>query len=315
MKDYVGLWFEAYEKLNEPAAIHFILEKNNTQTEIIVPHKLMDGAGALFNLGQENGFTVTPIKKEIKINPPTKWKYFFNCIKFIYWTRSCGNKLWNFKLLKVLEPAITLQSWLTLSLSDSSLLKTKAASQRISLNTLLFHTLDAELSLKFELENKKRSWWIPVNMRSDLGIDPGDPKTQRNYASNFTLDLFGNPTALDTQLKISESLKKQKHWATWWWQLIGRFLPFATIKLIAKNKLANNQHVGAFTNLGEWESVPKDINIVFMAHPLLSHPICASCLIFNGKINLALRIYPTFPLTQDELKKLILTWKQRLFDF
>ncbi|OFZ30472.1 MAG: hypothetical protein A2622_08705 [Bdellovibrionales bacterium RIFCSPHIGHO2_01_FULL_40_29] len=313
MKDYVGQWFEAYRELGEPYDINFLVEQNGSQKLISVSHEITDGAGALFHIATENGFTVTP--KISKSNPPKMnfGKYFLNIVKFLYWSRSRGNNLWNFKFPKAMESSIRYAT-LSLSASETQQLHEKARSKNISLNTLLLFCLDTIISKKFGVHHKTRSWWIPVSMRPDLGIAPNDPTAIRNYVSNFTLDLKNSLSPELLQKKISEALKQQRHWGTWWWQQLGRYLPHAVIRYIAYKKLFNNQHVGAFTNLGEWTSTPLPIQMTPIGNPLYSHPLCCSCIQFNKRLNLAIRVYPTFPLDQNTLNIMMQDWKQNLFD-
>src|SRR3989344_5903508 len=277
MKDYVGQWFEAYRELGEPYDINFLVEQNGSQKLISVSHEITDGAGALFHIATENGFTVTP------------------------------------KIPKAMESSIRYAT-LSLSASETQQLHEKARSKNISLNTLLLFCLDTIISKKFGVHHKTRSWWIPVSMRPDLGIAPNDPTAIRNYVSNFTLDLKNSLSPELLQKKISEALKQQRHWGTWWWQQLGRYLPHAVIRYIAYKKLFNNQHVGAFTNLGEWTSTPLPIQMTPIGNPLYSHPLCCSCIQFNKRLNLAIRVYPTFPLDQNTLNIMMQDWKQNLFD-
>ena len=151
-----------------------------------------------------------------------------------------------------------------------------------------------------------------VNMRPDLGLDVNDPLIDKNYVSNFPVDVFSDTSLTDCQQLISKALKQQKHWGTWWWQNLGRFLPVSAIEIIAKRNLQDNYYAGAFSNLGNWTCKEQNSNISFFVNPLLSHPIGAGAIIWNGQLNITLRVYPTFPIVQSELDRLIAAWAKAI---
>ena len=135
---------------------------------------------------------------------------------------------------------------------------------------------------------------------------------QKNYVSNLTIDVNHLMSVEDYQKLITHHLKQQRHWATWWWQNIGRFLPAMAIEIIAKRNLQDNYYAGAFSNLGNWTCKEQNSNISFFVNPLLSHPIGAGAIIWNGQLNITLRVYPTFPIAQGELDRLIAAWAKAI---
>lgn len=145
-------------------------------------------------------------------------------------------------------------------------------------------------------------------MRPDLGLDINDSALKKNYVSNFTIEVNSEMSLPDFQKLISESLKQQKHWGTWWWQNLGRYVPVSVIELIAKRNLHENYYAGAFSNLGECACNDPDSNLCFFVNPLLSHPIGAGAIIWNGCLNISLRVYPTFPVSQSDLDQMLKKW-------
>ena len=306
MKDYTAQLFEIYRRHAEPTDIIFSIECDNKTELVNFPHEKSDGVGALhlvaekFNWQIQNQGALKP--KKIGII-----KYFINCILFLYWAHPRRNNIWPFTFKKT-ETVETLQTSYNFSQEETTALLTKAQWLKVSLNTLLFYALNQTIVEKFDLQKKEISWWIPVNMRPDLGIDVNDPSINKNYVSNFPVDVFSDTSLMDCQKLISKALKQQKHWGTWWWQNLGRFLPASAIEVIAKRNLQDNFYAGAFSNLGSWTCKEQKSNLSFFVNPLLSHPIGAGAIVWNGQLNITLRVYPTFPIAQSELDRLIAAW-------
>lgn len=310
MKDYTAQWFEIYRRQIEPTDILFEIESDNKNELIKIPHEKYDGVGALhllaekFNWQIQNHSTLKPKKISLL-------KYILNCLLFLYWAHPRRNNIWPFTFKKA-EAVYTIQTLHKFTHEETTALLTKAKWLKVSLNTLLFYALNQTIAKKFDLQKKKVSWWIPVNMRPDLGLDVNDPTIKKNYVSNFPVDVNSEISLSDCQQLISKALKQQKHWATWWWQNLGRFFPESVIEVIAKRNLLDNYYAGAFSNLGNWTCKDQNSDLCFFVNPLLSHPIGAGAIIWNGRLNISLRAYPTFPIVQSELDRLIASWAKSI---
>lgn len=306
MKDYVAQWFEIYRKHLEPTDIIFSVENNNRTELINCPHPTCDGVGALHSLAEKYNWKI----ENKAPNRATKiglFRYFYNCVMFLYWAHPRRKNIWEFEFNKS-TTVETLHTGFSFSAVETTALLAKAKWLKVSLNTLLFYALNKCVADKFKLDKKRISWWIPVNMRPDLGLDVNDATLKKNYVSNFSLDLSTDTTLSDCQKLITQSLKQQKHWATWWWQHLGKLVPESVIETIAKRNLNDNFYVGAFSNIGNWTCKDQSANVSFYVTPLKSHPIGAAAIIWNGRLNITLRIYPTFPIKQDELDQLMACW-------
>lgn len=308
MKDYVGQWFEIYRRLNEPADIVIEIEKNANIEVRRYPHEEVDGAGALFLLAEEKKWVLQNLAKSSKYNKIPIYKYFLNLLLFLYWTRPRKKTTWNFKIEKSKDD-VTLYS--SARIDREGTLKLKAKKIDVSLNTLLFHSLNSVLAEKFNFDSTLKSWWIPVNMRPDLNLDLNELKNKRNYVSNFTVSVNHLMSLKDYQSFISKYLKQKRHLATWWWQHLGKYLPESVLEKIVTQQLKTTQYIGAFSNLGEWNSSDQESRVTFFVNPIRSHPIGASVLIWNGELSVGLQVYPTFPLTQIELDLMTKNWVEK----
>lgn len=307
LTDYVGQWFKAYRELGEPFEIYFDLKNKDQQQRVAIDHAKHDGIGALHEIAKNNNWKISVVGANKPPPPIGRLKLFANLILFFYWTRP-RKSIWSFKIEKA-EKDILKVSRYVFSASETSEIKALAENQKSSLNSCLFHTFNLALDDFFGLQD--RAWWMPVNMRPDLGLDTNDSNLTKNYASNFTIDFKKNFTLQDTQNEIKRCLKQQRHWATWWWQLLGRYLNFDLIRTTAAKGL-ENPYAGAFSNLGEWTCSEKQSNVSIYINTLKSHPFGVGVLVWNGQLNLTVRAYPKFPLEQAQLDQLLQAWKKHL---
>lgn len=299
----ISQWFQIYRRNEEPADILFVIETSAGRELIKFPHEDADGAGALFALAAQFGWKLqTPPVSARKIS---SLKYIINCFKFFYWTRP-RNNIWPFEINKCAS-SDTLFTAVTLSEVQTASLREICKKNGVSINTQLFYALNRALEKTFSVSSP-RAWWMPVNMRADLGLDTNDSSLQRNYVSNFTIDAETEMTARDYQRRISNCLRQQQHWATWFWQQLGRFIPEALVEKMAMASLSGTSYAGTFSNLGEWTCSDKNSNLQIMINPIQSHPIGAGAVIWNHRLSVSLRIYKNFPLDQAGLEKLLQLW-------
>lgn len=310
-RDYVGQWFEIYRRNNECADILFEVESENKKLQINMPHEKVDGAGALFTLAEQYNWQIKNLAPPAKTHVVKKFKYFVNCIAFLVWTKNRTQNIWPFNFQKISSDKVLIQSH-TFTVAQTEVLKRTAKKFGVSLNTLLFYTLNKELEQTYNWKQGLRAWWMPVNMRADLGLDINNPNHKANFVSNFMLEVSPLMNLEQHQQLITKSLKSQKHWATWWWQHLGKYVPETIVEFLAIKKLHNNHYIGAFSNLGDWSCNDGSSNIKFFVPPLLSHPIGAGAIIWNGKLNISLRIYPSFKINEYELQQMMESWAQRL---
>ncbi len=309
MIDYVGQWFAIYRQMGEPTDIFFETEKNGIHNLYSFPHEKSDGSGALFKLAEAKNWKIyNDLPKKI-FRKPSKFRSALNVILFIFWNLPRRRQPWKFKVNKAHETT-TLFSSFGFDLKLSQRLAKKKDSY--SLNSLIFYCLNLAVAETFDFDSSLKSWWIPVNMRPDLGLDVNDNELQKNYVSNFTVSVNHLVQLRDYQNLITKYLKQQRHWATWHWQHIGKLVPEKILEKILFSKLSSDNYVGTFSNLGQWTSSDKETQVKMLIPPIRSHPIGASALMWNGQLNIGLRIYPTFPLSQKNLDNLMQLWVEKI---
>lgn len=307
--DPTGIWFEAFEALGEPSDIlfDFKVKGENQPIKHLYSHSHGDATAAMSEIANKYNFI---LRKDVKKNTHLKIgiiHYLKQILLFNYHARPRWQRLWPFKLAKCSHTQ-TPYCYFTIHKNEVLNLKALLQTQNISLNTYLLFTLDQATRTVLQPIRHDLTWIVPVNLRSDLGLAANAPG---NQAANFTC-VIKNETPLQLQTKISYLLKSKRHWGVWFWQNASQWMPFFLVKFLTHIRLHPNYNAGVFTNLGEWTSSTEFLHFTFFANPILSHPIVASSLELNGQLTLGLRIYPSFPLTQQQLEAYLQEWKNNI---
>lgn len=189
--------------------IYFLKSKPRKKTELITfPHEKADGAGALFSIAQERSWNIQSL---IPKTPPPKisnWTYLKNIILFLFVVRRKYKNMWPFKITKCIS-ATSSKASAHFSESETEKLKQIAQNKQVSLNSLLFYCLHQSVAEIFSFDSSSKAWWIPVNMRRELGLNPNDPSLQKNYVSNFTVEVDQSKNLSQTHQLLASSLKQK----------------------------------------------------------------------------------------------------------
>lgn len=308
--DPAGIWFEAFKALGEPSDIlfDFRVEDANTSVKHIYPHAKGDATAAMNEIAKQYRITLQKVGEKKKPQPITFKSYLKQIILFNYYARPRWQKLWPFEVVKSTQLQ-TPYAYLALDRTEVAAVKARAEKIGISLNTLLFYTLNQATREYLKPVRQDLTWIVPVNFRSDFDLPPN---AEGNLAANFTCKV-STESPQELQKKISYLLRTKRHWGVWFWMQMSRWMPFFLVKFLTHLRLQPNYNAGVFTNLGEWHSPTEFSHFTFFANPIISHPIVASSLELNGQLTIGLRLYPSFPLTQSQLNEYLKLWKSYLF--
>jgi hypothetical protein len=308
--DAAGIWFKAFKQLNEPTDIRVDIESCDQQIKSTLSYSHIDGDGSsvLFDLSKKFKLNLKNTAADKKTPEISLALYIKQILFFNYYSKKRSKNIWPFKIKKSnIMP--TLQSHIHIDKNLLSELKLQLVKNQTTINSHLLMALDQTVRHFYKIKSETTTWMIPVNFRNELGIDLNDHSKSGNYVSNFNIDIQATDSTKSVQSQISQSLKHKKHWGTWFWQNISLYVPYSFILNITSKRFENNFCTGIFTNLGSWASTQKIEKLVIYANPIISNPIGASCIEVNNELHLGLRVYPTFPITQNELNQFSDFWK------
>lgn len=201
-------------------------------------------------------------------------------------------------------------AWELLTAGQTSELRERARTEKVSMNALLLHALTQVLAPLLEPGAGNIEWVVPINMR---GLEPDLAATDNQAA---TLDVYfpinASPAIIDG--KLQEELRRNAHFGVW--QLLralGAWGP-RSVRALARRELKVRKH-GSFSNLGNLQSSLRSSEPHWwMAfNPVQrTRPVGAACLTFHGRLSLTLNIHPALGLDVGTVQQLVSHWRHRL---
>ena len=305
--DAVGKWFSAYKDLNEPFRIGFDFVRDEKREFINVSHIENDGSGAVRKICSQRALDCRVKEAKANFKRPSFITILLQSLKFLWITRP-QPEVWPLNIEKCSSDRARRESFV-FNENETKKITARAESNSVSLNSFLFFNLNKSLHQLFKISDG--NWWIPVNMRSELGIDPNDIEKNNNLVSNFTIDVSQKINLQELHSKIKSCLAEKRHWGTWCWQLSADYLPYSLVKRLALHGIKNN-YIGAFSNLGDWSCADRNTLLIPYINTLRSHPLGAGIIIWNGKLCLSLRFYDGLSISDEQIRLLMKTWVENL---
>ena len=136
------------------------------------------------------------------------------------------------------------------------------------------------------------TWGVPVDMRGPIEVAPADA----NASSIVPVEVPRRGDAREVHAALLGALAANMHWGKWdQLNLIARLgKRFLRKKVQHFYRTSGAARIGVFSNLGAWRgSTEHDIGILAFGVPVLTDPLFAGVLSWNGKLALTLRAHPS----------------------
>lgn len=156
----------------------------------------------------------------------------------------------------------------------------------VTVNSFLLQALDQAVRPEVRTSEKKISWMIPVNLRGDISY----PDDTENHVSCVETKIAPNDTPAMIHDKILYQLRRGEHRANHLLLNIGHIFSHQTkVNLLNKDRTRPSGNIGAFSNLGVWNSEDKtnEDGWVFCPPLVLGQLLAAGCVTFQGRLGLA----------------------------
>ncbi|HVK77359.1 MAG TPA: hypothetical protein VM734_28830 [Kofleriaceae bacterium] len=155
------------------------------------------------------------------------------------------------------------------------------------------------------------TWGVPVNMRGPVRVEPDDA----NASSIMPVDVprGAAPPAVHTALQ--QALAANLHWAKWdQLNLVARLGKRALRRKVSHYyRTADPARIGIFSNVGAWRGAgDDDVGILAYGVPVLTDPLFAGALSWNGKLAVTLRVHPCLTTDAAEVAGWLDAWIARL---
>ena len=174
---------------------------------------------------------------------------------------------------------------------ETSAIRQNCRQQKTTVNSFLLKQLDQAVRPDIKKSTAAIPWMIPVNLRGDLNYDD----TTENHVSCVQPVIAANDSAEDIQQQIYNCLKRGEHRANYLMLCVGKLMSHQTkMRWIAKMRRKPKGNIGAFSNLGVWDS-EKTIETKdswFFCPPVCTGQLLgAGCVTFQNQFSLTIQAH------------------------
>lgn len=292
-------WFQAARDSGEFIGIRFgHLPVGSSEPDwLYYPHSDYDGIGAFAEILRTRG-------AELKQLPQIKYYPAYSAIvaALKHWPRYALPR--RPLALKPLGPTEATPrhteppnaaAWHLFDEETTQRIRLESRKNGYTVNTLLLRAL-TEAIRPFLLDKEARiPWMVPVNMRGGVN----QFRDSDNHSSYVTVDVGAHESAFAVHHKILKALSRGQHWGNWHAFKLAKITTHRMrIALVTRGMCISQWNIGAFSNLGEWDSDRKITNPrvtgdwLFAPPTLRTQMIAAGCITFQGRLSLTIQTHP-----------------------
>jgi hypothetical protein len=179
--------------------------------------------------------------------------------------------------------------------------------EKVTVNSFLLKHLDQAIRPEIGKSQARIPWMIPVNLRGDVK----HADDTENHVSCVEPQIAVDDSPQKIQHEIYRRLQQGEHRANYLALEIGRFLSHATkVKFIMKDRAKPQGNIGAFSNLGVWDSgkaIETNDSWLFCPPVVGGQLLGAGCVTFQNRLSLTIQTH-THVATAPEIAE---TWVKR----
>lgn len=278
-------WFRASEAIGDIMEIRYGRITNGDVQWFNISHCECDGIGGFASLLREQGKAIPKLPESL--HP----------------CRGIFLPLWNLLRNRDNVDLAMRSDWLPASPTDKntaeeiawhlftkdetqSILK-NCRSQNVTVNSQLLHCLDQSTRSEISRPEKKITWVVPVNLRSDIRY----ADDTQNHVSCVEVYIAATDTPQSIQHQIHLRLKRGEHRANFLLLTIGGILSHqAKINFLTKDRAKPAGNIGSFSNLGVWnldKKITDEDGWIFCPPIVTGQRLGAGCVTFNGRLGIA----------------------------
>jgi len=314
--DHIGIWFEQRRKLgiNDNILLGHYPEQAQQPSQYIYQHGNMDGISCLIHRFDELGIDYNKVPLSRDTSEPCKKRLALIKKKSVTYSKSIKWLYWNKSRTQAQDHLYTA----LFTEQQTHEIQKKAKFSKVSMNTLLFWSLNKACSELLIEPGQNYSWLYPVNMRG--AIDYGTPYS--NYSSGFYVQLNAHTRLFDLHQMIRQRLKSGQHWVSWKESKIAKYLPRFALRILYRYLSSQQFYAGSFSSLGEWiatqdkaknGSEDGEIGWWYICAPgTANYPVSNCAVIYNGKLSCTLKLHKYITSSPSQCKEVLTRWSQYL---
>lgn len=308
-KNVAAQWFRASEASGDFMGIRYGRKPVDSEEVewFFVSHCDCDGIGGFAQILRESGVELPTLPKT---NYPNREiiRPLWNC-----WRKKRQNtdeiavrEHW---ALSKQHSAGSSQSvaWHLFTEEETAQIRQNCRHQKVTINSFLLKQLDQAVRPDIKKPKAAIPWMIPVNLRGDISYDDDT----ENHVSCIEPLIAANDSPKDVQRQIQNCLEWGEHRANYLIFSLGKFLSQKIkVKVISKARSKQKGNIGAFSNLGVWDSRQKfeSANTWFFCPPVCKGQLLgAGCVTFQNRLSLTIQAHSDLS-NQPKIAK---TWMAR----
>lgn len=312
--DPIKPWFLAAESLGEFIGMRFArIPPGATEPDwIYVRHCDYDGVGAIKMMFGERGGEVGELPQARHPARPS-FRSLFKLVKkqmqprapHLHW-KDLGPK-------GDCDPGHPppAAAWHVFNEAETLRIRKFSSASGVTVNSFLLEQL-TEIIRPYLREGKSATipWMIPVNLRGRV--------TSSGELANHTSFLGVTVKPADTLREIhqstQEAMEREEPCTNWFAYGLGRYLPQGIRKFLVARGLATSWNLGAFSNLGAWDSEKKITSPDCLGDWLVAPPVLrvqligAGCITFQNRLSLLIQAHPELTTDAAVCRKWIQEW-------
>lgn len=271
-----------------------------------VSHCECDGIGAFARLLREDGATLNTLPYS---SAPSRAIIapLLNLWRNRQIPDDCANRSdWHFDKHAHQGPSKAV-AWHLFSEAETTSIVRHCRRLQVSVNSFLLKQLDQAVRPDIRRPDARIPWMVPVNLRGDFHL----ADDTENHVSCVDVLIAANDSPQDVHQQIHQRLQRGEHRANYLLLGIGKLLSLGLkVKLLSRNRTRPNGNIGAFSNLGVWDSEKKlstDDSWLFCPPVVDGQLLGAGCLTFQNRLALTLQAHPW----QSHKPEIAALWMER----
>jgi len=256
-----------------------------------VSHCECDGIGAFARLLRECGASLDALPST---SAPSRsviaplWRLWRNRQA----PSDCANRSdWHFDQHPHCGPSKAI-AWHLFSEAETASIIHHCRQLQVSVNSFLLKQLDQAVRPDIRRPDARIPWMVPVNLRGDFHL----ADDTENHVSCVDVLIAAGDLPQHVHEQINQRLQRGEHRANYLLLGIGKVLSLGLkVKLLSRNRSRPNGNIGAFSNLGVWDSekrIATDDTWLFCPPVVDGQLLGAGCVTFQRRLALTLQAHP-----------------------
>lgn len=311
LNNVAAQWFQASEASGDFMGIRYGRKRvDSDEIEwLFISHCDCDGIGGFAQLLRKSGAKLPPLPKTNYPNNKFIQPLWKRWRKSKYIDGIAVREDWMLSKQQGTGPSCAV-AWHLFTEEETAKIQYKCRQQKITVNSFLLKQLDQAVRPDIKNPRAKIPWMIPVNLRGDISYDDDT----ENHVSCIEPLVAANDLSEDIQRKIRNCLNFGEHRANYLILCLGKFLSQEMkIRVIKKNRSKPKGNIGAFSNLGVWDSeksIESDSSWFFCPPVCKGQLLGAGCVTFQNRLSLTIQAHSSL----SDRPNIARTWIKRWMD-